>query len=144
MDTWVEKDLCLFWEWAQEYLGRSRQVGPFSTYEDLGQNLIGEHTFFRAVFFKKYSICVMMVCHIGVWLSTKVVKSALRMLALYMYFNGTCIWGGETTYTHFARLDRPISLDCILRTTHAHHTTHILCMPTLTYLDLLMRSTGQI
>ena len=37
-----------------------------------------------------------MVCPIGVWLGTKVVKSALRMLALYMYFNGTGIWGAET------------------------------------------------
>ena len=27
---------------------------------------------------------------------TKVVKSALRMLALYMCLNGTGIWGGET------------------------------------------------
>ena len=26
------------------------------------------------------------------------VKSALRMLALYMYFNGTGIWGGETLW----------------------------------------------
>ena len=41
-------------------------------------------------------MCVIMVCHIGVWLGTKVVKLALRMLALYMYFNGTGIWGGET------------------------------------------------
>ena len=41
-------------------------------------------------------MCVIMLCHIGVWLRTKVVKSALRMLALYMYFNGTGIWGGET------------------------------------------------
>ena len=39
-----------------------------------------------------------MVCHIGVWLGTKVVISALRMLALYMYFNGTGIWGGETIW----------------------------------------------
>ena len=30
MDTGGEKDLCLFWEWAQEYLGRSGQSGPFS------------------------------------------------------------------------------------------------------------------
>ena len=27
---------------------------------------------------------------------TKVLISALRMLALYMHFNGTGIWGGET------------------------------------------------
>ena len=33
-------------------------------------------------------MCLIMVCHIGVWLGTEVVKSALRMLALYMYFNG--------------------------------------------------------
>ena len=51
MDTWSEKDLRLFSEWAQEYLGRSGQVGPLSTYGGLGQNLIGEHTIFGAVFF---------------------------------------------------------------------------------------------
>ena len=28
------------------------------------------------------------------------VKEALIMLALYMYFNGTGNWGGETTYLH--------------------------------------------
>ena len=39
-----------------------------------------------------------MVCHIGGQLGTKVVISALRMLALYMCFNGTGIWGGETLY----------------------------------------------
>ena len=39
-------------EWAQEYLGRSGQSGPFSTYGSLGQNLIGEHTIFGAVFQK--------------------------------------------------------------------------------------------
>ena len=37
-----------------------------------------------------------MVYHIGGWLGTKMVSSALRMLALYMCFNGTGIWGGET------------------------------------------------
>ena len=62
MDTWGEKDLCLFWEWAQEYLGRSGQVEPFSTYWDLGQNLIGEHTIFEAVFFQKGQH----VCYCGV------------------------------------------------------------------------------
>ena len=35
---------------------------------------------------------------IGGQLGTKVVISALRMLALYMRFNGTGIWGGETIY----------------------------------------------
>ena len=84
MDTWGEKDLCLFWEWAQEYLGRSGQVRPLFTYGGLRQNLIGEHTIFGAVFFKNDSMCLIMVCHIEVWLGTKVVKSALRMLALYM------------------------------------------------------------
>ena len=74
MDTWGEKDLCLFC-----------------------QNLIGEHTF-SELFFKKDSMCLIMVSHIGVWLGTKVVKSALRMLALYMYFNRTGIWGGETIF----------------------------------------------
>ena len=38
-----------------------------------------------------------MVCNIGGQLGTKVVISALGMLALYMRFNGTGIWGGETT-----------------------------------------------
>ena len=61
MDTWGEEDLCLFWEWAQEYLGRSEQVGPFSTYGDLGQNLIGEHTIFGAVFSKR-TTCVLLCC----------------------------------------------------------------------------------
>ena len=37
-----------------------------------------------------------MVCNIGGQLGTKVVISALGMLALYMRFNGTGIWGGET------------------------------------------------
>ena len=37
-----------------------------------------------------------MVCHIGGQLGTKVVISALGMLALYMCFNGSGIWGGET------------------------------------------------
>ena len=39
-----------------------------------------------------------MVCNIGGQLGTKVVISALGMLALYMRFNGTGIWGGETTW----------------------------------------------
>ena len=38
-----------------------------------------------------------MVCHIGVQLGTKVVKSDLRMLAFYMYFNETGFLGGQTT-----------------------------------------------
>ena len=59
MDTWGEKDLFLFWEWAQEYLWRSGQVGPFSTHGGLGQNLIGEHTIFGAVF-QKESMCLIM------------------------------------------------------------------------------------
>ena len=52
MDTWGEKDFCLFWEWAQEYLGRSGQSGPFPTYGGRGQKLIGEHTNFGTVFQK--------------------------------------------------------------------------------------------
>ena len=56
----------------------------------LGQNLIGEHTTFEAVL-----MCLIMLCHIGVWLGTKVIL-ALRMLASYMYFDGTGIWGDET------------------------------------------------
>ena len=39
-----------------------------------------------------------MLYHIGGQLGTKVVISALGMLALYMRFNGTGIWGGETIY----------------------------------------------
>ena len=46
MDTGGEKDLFLFWEWAQEYLGRSGQCGPFYTSGGLVQNLIGWHTIF--------------------------------------------------------------------------------------------------
>ena len=41
-----------------------------------------------------------MVCHIGGQLGTKVVISALGMLALYMCFNGTGIWGGETLWQY--------------------------------------------
>ena len=37
-----------------------------------------------------------MVCHIRGQLGTKVVISALGILALYMRFNGNGIWGGET------------------------------------------------
>ena len=37
-----------------------------------------------------------MVCHIGGQLGTEEFFSALRMLALYMRFNGTGVWGGET------------------------------------------------
>ena len=54
-------------------------------------------------------MCLIMVCDIGVWLWTKVVKSALRMLALYMYFNGTGIWGGETLWSGLTTLNRPKS-----------------------------------
>ena len=39
-----------------------------------------------------------MVGNIGGQLGTKVVISALEMLALYMRFNGTGIWSGETTW----------------------------------------------
>ena len=43
-----------------------------------------------------------MVCRIGGGgqLGTKVVIFALRMLALYMRFNGTGLWGGETITCH--------------------------------------------
>ena len=50
---------------------------------------------FSKQFLKKDSLGFIMVCNIG----TKVVISALGMLALYMRFNGTGIWGGETTWT---------------------------------------------
>ena len=63
MDTSDEKDLCLFWEWAQEYLGRSGQAGPLSTYGGLGQNLIGEHTIFGAVFQKGQHVSYYGVSH---------------------------------------------------------------------------------
>ena len=46
-----------------------------------------------------------MVCNIrggGGQLGTKVVISALGMLALYMRFNGTGIWGGETIYITYS------------------------------------------
>ena len=48
-------------------------------------------------FLKKDSLGFIMVCNIEGQLGTKVVISALGMLALYMRFNGTGIWGGETT-----------------------------------------------
>ena len=51
---------------------------------------------FSKQFLKKDSLGFIMVCHIGGQLGTKVMISALRMLALYMCFNGTGIWGGET------------------------------------------------
>ena len=50
-----------------------------------------------------------MVCHIGAQLGTKVVISALGILALYMRFNGTGIWGSETirpSLTHYRSLSR--------------------------------------
>ena len=65
MHTWDEKDSCLFWEWAQEYLGRYEQVGPLSTYGGLGQNLFGEHTILGAVFQKGQHVllwCVISEC----------------------------------------------------------------------------------
>ena len=49
MDTGGEKDLCLFWEWAKEYLDRYRQSGPFSTLGGLIHNRIGWYTIFGAV-----------------------------------------------------------------------------------------------
>ena len=48
----------IFWEWAQEYLGRSGQVGPLSTYGRLGQNLI-----FGAVFQKEQHVSYYGVSH---------------------------------------------------------------------------------
>ena len=45
---------------------------------------------------KKDSLGFIMVCNIGGQLGTKVVILALGMLAIYMRFNGTGIWGGET------------------------------------------------
>ena len=51
---------------------------------------------FSKQFLKKDSLGFIMVCKIGGQLGTKVVISALGMLALYMRFNGTGIWGGET------------------------------------------------
>ena len=44
----------------------------------------------------KDSLGFIMVCHIGGKVGTKVVILVLRMLALYMCFNGTGISGGET------------------------------------------------
>ena len=51
---------------------------------------------FSKQFLKKDSLGFIMVCSIRGQLGTKVVISALGMLALYMRFNGTGIWGGET------------------------------------------------
>ena len=51
-----------------------------------------------------------MVCHIILGgLGTEVVISALRMLALYMRFNGTGICGGETLIYYF---ESPIMICC--------------------------------
>ena len=80
METWGEKDLCLLWEWVQEYLGRSGQVKPLSTYGGLGQNLIdtplrrtaksifkvkaiGERTIFGVVFQKRQHVSYYVVSH---------------------------------------------------------------------------------
>ena len=52
MDTWGEKDLCLFWEWAQEYFGRSGQNGPFFQHWSVAQNAGSWHTIFETVFEK--------------------------------------------------------------------------------------------
>ena len=38
MDKCSEKDLCLFWEWAQEYFGRSGQNGPLYQHGSVTQN----------------------------------------------------------------------------------------------------------
>ena len=51
---------------------------------------------FSDLFFIKDSLGIFMVCHIEGLVGTKVMKSALRMLTLYMCFNGTDILGGET------------------------------------------------
>ena len=51
---------------------------------------------FSKLFFKKDNLGFFIVCHIEVYLGAKVVESALIMLALYMYFNGTAIRGSET------------------------------------------------
>ena len=48
---------------VQEYLGRSGQVRPLSTYGGLGQNLIGEHTIFGAVFQKRQHVSYYSVSH---------------------------------------------------------------------------------
>ena len=55
--------ICLLLEWAQEYLGRSGQVGPLSAYGGLVQNLIGEHTFFGALFQKGQHVSYYGVTH---------------------------------------------------------------------------------
>ena len=57
-----------------------------------------------------------MVCHTGGQLGTKVGLSALRMLALYMRFNETGIWGGETIRVnkcYFIRLRFPTILTIV-------------------------------
>ena len=38
MDTGGKKELCLFWEWAYEYFGRSGQNGPFYEHGSVAQN----------------------------------------------------------------------------------------------------------
>ena len=87
MGTWGEKDLCLFWEWAQEYFERSGQNRPFYQHGSVTQKKTQEVSIpFSKLFLKKDSLGFIMVCHMGGQLGTKVVISALGMLALYMRF----------------------------------------------------------
>ena len=62
---------------------------------------------------KKDSLGFIMVCNIGGQLGTKVVISALGMLTLYMRFNGTGIWGGETMYASLVgETLKPLFINC--------------------------------
>ena len=67
--------ICLFWEWAQEV----------NIYH------------FRTCFFEKGQLRLYYCVSHRVEVGTKVVNSVLRMLVLYIYFNGTCFSGVETT-----------------------------------------------
>ena len=63
---------------------------------------------FQSSFLKKDSLGFLIVCNIGGQLGTKVVISVLGMLALYMRFNGTGIWGGETKCSFTVTLKVPV------------------------------------
>ena len=84
IDTGGGNDLCLFWERAQENLGRSGQSEPFAhNWGPSSKSSIAYH-FHSCFFFQKGHLRPIIVCHIGVCIAirTKVVLSALRMLAL--------------------------------------------------------------
>ena len=78
----------IFWEiWA-------KQAFLLTTERSSKTEEVGIPFFY--LFSQKDSLGFIMVCHKEGKLGTKVVILALRMVALYMRFNGTGFWGGET------------------------------------------------